>query len=318
MAPALRRRRWVYQWSNSDYSPTPRREQYTIQSRAGTAFRLRWQELGAGPYDAPNAGTIDFRQTDAGLVNLTYQSSQPPPQFPVLCAAAAECGNSVAGTMYLLIWGTRSPTLAEPLLRGTRWNSLGGAGNDVASANRYIGRERVVVPAFPQGVTAAKVESDVTQAGALGDPFGSGVRTVWWVRGVGPVKVVFRHAGGETSESVLAETSLAPRALPPERNMLPFNRGDTMSYRWRNSRHMKAWSKQRFEVAQVVNNSPASTSSTSPVRSTSPAATRSRRGSGASPTCRASRRPPRGSSSRRSARAGCRPTRGAASSPRST
>jgi hypothetical protein len=247
--------RWVYQWFNSDYSPTVRREQYTIQSRAGAAFRLRWQELGAGPYDAPNTGTIDFRQTDAGLVNLNYQSSQPPPQFPVLCASAAECGNSVAGTMYLLIWGTRSPTLAEPLLRGTRWNSLGGAANDVASASRYLGRERIVVPAFPQGVTAAKVESDVSQAGALGDPFGSGVRTVWWVRGVGPVRIVFRHAGGEISESVLAETSLRPLRLPPERNLLPLNRGDTMSYRWRNSRHMKKWSRQRFQVAQVVNNS---------------------------------------------------------------
>ncbi len=247
--------RWVYQWSNTDFSPTPRREQYTIQSRAGTAFRLRWQELGAGPYDPPNTGTIDFRQTEAGLVNLTYQSSQPPPQFPVLCASASDCGNSVAGTMYLLIWGTRSPTLAEPLLRGTRWNSLGGAGNDVASANRYLGHERVAVPAFPQGIDAAKVESDITQAGALGDPFGSGVRTVWWVRGVGPVKIVFRHAGGETSESVLAETSLPPRALPPDTNILPLNRGDVMKYRWRNSRHMKAWSRERFEVAQVVNNS---------------------------------------------------------------
>ena len=247
--------RWVYHWANSDYSPTQRREQYTIQSRAGTAFRLRWQELGAGPYDPPNTGTIDFRQTDAGLVNLTYQSSQPPPQFPVLCPAAAECGNSLAGTMYMLIWGTRSPTLAEPLLRGTRWNSLGGAANDVASANRYLGRERVVVPAFPDGVIAAKVESDITQAGALGDPFGSGVRTVWWVRGVGPVRILFRHGGGETSESVLGETSLTPRAMPPERNLLPLNRGDTMSYRWRNSRYMKKWSRQRFEVAQVVNNS---------------------------------------------------------------
>ena len=174
--------RWVYQWSNSDYSPTARREQYTIQSRAGTAFRLRWQALDAGAYDAPNTGTMDFRQTEAGLVNLNYQSSQPPPQFPVLCATAAECGNSLSSTMYLLIWGTRSPTLAEPLLRGTRWNSLGGAANDVASVSRYVGRERVVVPAFPQGIMAAKVESDVTQAGALGDPFGSGVRTVWWVR----------------------------------------------------------------------------------------------------------------------------------------
>jgi hypothetical protein len=247
--------RWVYQWSNSDYSPTVRREQYTIQSRAGTAFRLRWDELGAGPYDAPNRGTIDFRQTDAGLVNLTYQSTQPPPQFPVLCASAANCGNSVAGTMYMLIWGTRSPTLAEPLLRGTRWNSLGGADNDVASANRYLGHERVVVPAFPQGVRAAKVTSDITQAGALGDPFGSGVRTVWWVRGVGPVKILFRHSGGATSQSELASTSLVPRALPPDRNLLPLNRGDTMRYRWRNSRYMKRWSRQQFDVVQVVNNS---------------------------------------------------------------
>ena len=48
------------------------------------------------------------------------------------------------------------------------------------------------MPAFPGGVDAAKVESDVTQAGALGDPFGSGVRTVWWVYGVGPVKILFQ------------------------------------------------------------------------------------------------------------------------------
>jgi hypothetical protein len=246
---------WVYEWSNSDYSPTPRREQYTVQSRAGTAFRLRWQELGAGPYDAPNQGTMDFRQTDAGLVNLTYQSSQPPPQFPVLCASAADCGNSMSSTMYMLIWGTRSPTLAEPLVRGTRWNSLGGASNDVASASRYIGREAVSVPAFPGGIMAAKVESDVTQAGAIGDPFGSGVRSVWWVRGVGPVKITFRHAGGELSQSVLASTTLSPLALPSEENLLPLNRGDSMRYRWRNSRHMRKWSTQQFDVVDVVNNS---------------------------------------------------------------
>src|SRR5262245_18863610 len=76
---------WLYEWTNSDYSPTPRRELYKIQSRAGTAIRFRWEEQGAGPYDTPSAGTMDFQETDAGLANLTYQSSQPPPQFPVLC-----------------------------------------------------------------------------------------------------------------------------------------------------------------------------------------------------------------------------------------
>ena len=246
---------WVYAWSNTDFSPTPRLEQVRVQARAGTSFRLRWDEIGTGPYDTPASGTIDFKHTDAGLVNLNYQSTQPPPQFPILCASATDCGNSLAGTFYLLIWGTRSPTLAEPLVKGTRWNSLGGAGNDVGSSNRYLGRERVTVPAFPGGVLAAKIESEVTQAGAIGDPFGSGVRTVYWVRGVGPVLTVFRHAGGEISRSELQSTNRAALPLPADDNLLPLNKGDRATYRWRNSRHMKQWSRQQFDVAQVVNNS---------------------------------------------------------------
>ena len=217
---------WVYAWSNTDFSPTPRLEQVRVQARAGTSFRLRWDEIGTGPYDTPASGTIDFKHTDAGLVNLNYQSTQPPPQFPILCASATDCGNSLAGTFYLLIWGTRSPTLAEPLVKGTRWNSLGGAGNDVGSSNRYLGRERVTVPAFPGGVLAAKIESEVTQAGAIGDPFGSGVRTVYWVRGVGPVLTVFRHAGGEISRSELQSTNRAALPLPADDNLLPLNKGD--------------------------------------------------------------------------------------------
>jgi hypothetical protein len=245
---------WVYEWSNSDFSATPRRERYTMQSRSGTRFRLKWEEFGLGAYDQPAQGTMDFRHADAGLVNLNYQSSQPPPQFPVLCASATDCGNSLAGSMYMLIWGTRSPVLAEPLLRGTRWNSTGGANNDVGSANRYVGRAKAIVPAFPQGVDAAVVDSEVTQGGALGDPFGSGVRTVHWVRGVGPVRIVFRHAGGETSEANLVSTTLKPLPLPSDVNLLPLNRGDSATFRWRNSRHMKRWSRQKFDVTEVLNN----------------------------------------------------------------
>src|SRR5688572_14630520 len=55
-----------------------------------------------------------------------------------LCAIASECGNSMAGALYLAIWGTRAPVLAEPLLRGTRWGATGGAGNDVASDNLFF------------------------------------------------------------------------------------------------------------------------------------------------------------------------------------
>jgi len=154
----------------------------------------------------------------------------------------------------MLIWGSRSPVLGEPLLQGSEWSSLGGANNDVSSVSRYRGLERVVVPAFPAGVTAAKVESDITQAGALGDPYGSGVRTVWWVRGVGPVKILFRHTSGEVGLSELQSTNLTQRVPPPDDNLMPLNRGDSMTFRWRNSRHMRKWSNQRFDVSEVVNN----------------------------------------------------------------
>ena len=245
---------WTYTWSNSTYSPSPRIEQYALQARLDTTFRVRWQEPDAPPQSTPSAGTMDFQHTDAGLVNLNYQSTPPPVQYPILCAVASACGNSMAGSWYLAIWGTRSPVLAEPLLRGTRWGAQGGADNDVASDNRYAGRERVTVPAFPNGIEAAKVESQVTQAGAIGDPFGSGIRKVWWVRGVGPVRIEFRHAGGELSRADLQSTNLSPKPLPSDVNLLPLNRGDRAVYRWRNSRHMKKWSRQQFDVMQVVNN----------------------------------------------------------------
>jgi hypothetical protein len=244
---------WTYSWSNSAYSPTPRTERYRLQARVGTSYRLRWDEVNPPAFEVPSAGTIDFQQTEAGLINLNYQSNPPPRQYPILCASPVECGNSLAGPMHLLIWGTRSPVLAEPLLRGTRWGSLGGADSDVASESRYAGRERVVVRAFPAGVEAAKVESRITQAGALGDPFGSGLRTVWWVRGVGPVKIQLDHAGGQVSRAELTSTTLTPRVLPSDVNLLPFTRGDRATYRWRNTRHMKQWSRQQVDVAQVAN-----------------------------------------------------------------
>jgi hypothetical protein len=77
---------------------------------------------------------------------------------------------------------------------------------------------------------------------------------VWWVRGVGPVRIVMHHAAGETSESELLSTNLTPLPAPSDANLLPLNRGDSANFRWRNSRHMKKWSRQSFSVAEVVNN----------------------------------------------------------------
>jgi hypothetical protein len=247
---------WAYDWTDSQYSPKPTRENYHVASHNGTSFQLGWTAFDPEQPDKQSGtGEVDYQRTDAGLVVTNWSSSPPPAQFPVLCPAVSQCANSLAGVHYQLIWGNRSPVLLEPLLHGTRWNSLGGGNNDVASANRYLGMKLIKVPAFPAGVMAAEIESDITQAGALGDPYGSGIRTVWWVRGVGPVHIEFKHAGGELTSADLVATNQKPLPAPSDVAYLPFNRGAPMRYRWRNSKHMRAWSRQEFTVAQVVNNS---------------------------------------------------------------
>jgi hypothetical protein len=247
---------WTYVWTDSVHARTPTREKYTFVKREQTAFRILWttEEQGNPEGSVPSAGFMDFNRTQAGLINLNWNSVPPPPHFPVLCPSVSECSNSMASTYFMLIWGTRSPVLAEPLLQRTQWGSLGGVSNDVSSQNRYLGRERVVVPAYPQGVTAAKVQSDITQAGAIGDPYGSGVRTVWWVHGVGPVRIDFQHAGGEIGHAELESTNLTPKPAPSDVNYLPLNRGDRMRFRWRNSKHMRQFSRQQLDVVEVANN----------------------------------------------------------------
>jgi hypothetical protein len=247
---------WTYRWSDGTYSPTPTTERYTFSQRVATAFRVAWTTDGLGnpSGSVQEAGTMDFNRTDAGLIATSWSSAPPPPQFPVLCAEPGGCPNTLAGSFFMLIWGTRTPTLAEPALLATRWSALGGGNNDVSSDNRYLGTERVIVPAFPQGVVATKVQSDITQAGALGDPWGSGTRTVWWVYGVGPVQITIGHVGGDEQISQLVGTNLKPLAPPPNANYLPLNVGQKMRFRWRNSRYMPSWSKQELDVSQVVNN----------------------------------------------------------------
>ena len=144
------------------------------------AARLRvpidWStaDLGNELRSIPGAGLMQFDRTQAGLANLGWSSTPAPLGMPILCPQASGCANSLAGSLFMASWGSRNPMLAEPLLRRTRWNSVGGANNDVASDNRYVGTQRVAVPAFPSGIIAARVDSDVTQAGRSATPTAAG------------------------------------------------------------------------------------------------------------------------------------------------
>jgi len=113
------------------------------------------------------------------------------------------------------------------------------------------------VPAFSQPVEAVGVQTQVTQAGAQGDPYGSGTRTVWWVYGVGPAMITFKHAGGAgapVTTSTLQSTSLKPLPPPTDVDYLPFKKGLTLTYRWTNTKHLKKPEVEKFTIDQVVNN----------------------------------------------------------------
>jgi hypothetical protein len=250
---------WTYQWTDSVFNATPTKEKVTVKSSQGTTFTLAWTTQDQGNADtAPvGVGQVVLQDSSLGIVTTDWQSNQPPSSFPVLCAQAAQCGNSLASTWYDVIWGSRSPTLLEPVLKGSAWASTGGFQNDVTSTSRYVGTEQVTVAAFPSPVTAAKIETQVTQAGALGDPYGSGIRTVWWVYGVGPVKVQFQHTGpnNAVTASELVSTNLTPLAPPPDPNYFPLDKGRKWKYSFTNSKYLKKPSVTSFAVDQVSNGS---------------------------------------------------------------
>ena len=249
---------WTYQWSDSVYATTPTLESVTVKSQTGSLFVLGWTTDGLGNPDASvsSTGTVSFQETNAGLVNTDWSSTPPPASFPVLCPQILNCGNALSSTLYNLIWGARTPVLAEPLLKGLTWASTGGAANDVSSTSTYMGREKVTVPAFPNGITAARVVTHITQAGALGDPYGSGTRTIWWVYGIGPVKIEFDHAGGGAAPVTVAQlqsTSLTPVATPGDDDFFPLTKGKNLAFRWTNTKHLRSPETDRFTIDAVVN-----------------------------------------------------------------
>lgn len=242
---------WEYQWTDSTYNTTPTKEKVTV-CKAGsaapctagdptpTSFQLTWTTDGENnPAAAPlSHGTVSFAEQGLGLATTDWNSNLPPANFPALCATAP-CGNSLASAYYNIIWGSRFPTLFEPLLQGTTWSTTGGDTRDVpsSSTNAYVGTEMITVPAFPNPVLASKIRSQVTQAGAPGDPYGSGIRTTWWVYGVGPVKVEFDHSGGTNAPvttAVLVSTNQTPAAPPSDANFFPLKVGLTGTFRWTN------------------------------------------------------------------------------------
>lgn len=256
---------WQYRWSDSTYNPSGTVENVVVQQTVGPLFTLAWADTADQPPSSSSTalvcpsgtdmGTMTFEDTSAGLLTTDWNSCPPPSNMPVLCASSTNCANSLAGAFYNVIWGSREPLLSEPLLRGLSWNATGGAADDVAGGSEYLGLQVVRVPAFPAGVVAAAIRTNISQNGALGDPYGSGVRTTWWVDGVGPVRVTFQHAGagGPVTNVDLLKTSLTPVTPAPDADYFPLVAGMHGTYRWTNRKHLQIPEVQRLSVDAAVN-----------------------------------------------------------------
>src|SRR3954465_746582 len=83
---------WTYEWSDTDYNPVNTKEKLTVKDQKAKTFTLNWTTLDLGNPDAAaqSLGLRAFQETTAGLINTDWQSSPPPPAFPVLCAEIAK------------------------------------------------------------------------------------------------------------------------------------------------------------------------------------------------------------------------------------
>ena len=136
---------------------------------------------------------------------------------------------------------------------GDTWNATGGGDGSVTSQNQYLGLQKVKVPAFPEGILAAAVRSQIALAGTPGDDYGSGTRTTWWGCGVGPVKVVFDHVDGSVTTAQLTSTNLPAQQPPADQNYFPMNVGFYGTYEWTNPQHLSQPEIEKVSVAAALN-----------------------------------------------------------------
>jgi hypothetical protein len=254
---------WQYEWTDSTYDQSGTVENVVVQQQSGASFILAWADsadqppaAGSASFQCPqnaDIGTMSFQDTSSGLDNTNWNSCPPPSNMPILCAGSASCANSLSSTLYDVIWGNRVPVISEPLLQGTTWNATGGASNEVTSTSQYLGLHVIKVPAFPAGVVAAVVRTNLALGGTPGDDYGSGIRTTWWVRGVGPVRVQFDHVDGSQTNASLLSTNLKPSPVLAEEDYFPLRLNLSGNYELTNSKYLTQPEIEQVSVAAVAN-----------------------------------------------------------------
>ena len=81
---------WDWAWSDSDYQPKATHEHYTVAARNGAVVPAELEETDAATGDHAGRRQHGLRADRRRAGQHNYQSTPPPPQFPILCASARQ------------------------------------------------------------------------------------------------------------------------------------------------------------------------------------------------------------------------------------
>ena len=213
-------------------TPTPTNEKVTVKATKGTVHARLDDAATRATADAPDsAGTVSFQETSAGSSTRTGRATRRRRRSRSSARPPTQCGNSLASTSTTSSGAAASPVLAEPLLERHDVDDAPAARRTTSRARRGTSARRTSpCPRSRPPSRRRRCAREITQAGALGDPYGSGVRTVWWVYGVGPVKIDFEHAGGAARRSrrrCSRRTNQTPLPPPADADYFPLDKGST-------------------------------------------------------------------------------------------
>lgn len=163
-------------------------------------------------------GTLRVTKTEA-LLKCALPSTRGQSNEPV--------------AMYMLISYVVAPTpelLRFPPVEGETWTQEGDWN---ANAETTIdGHETVEVPAgtFPRSLKHKTIITNTQADSEAGSTFVNGTRYLWFARGVGLVRMRYKHSNGLTTEAVL----LSYKVSSVSDDYLPLEPGNRWTYGWKN------------------------------------------------------------------------------------
>ena len=256
---------------NSVYATTPTTEKVTVKSQKSPTFVLAWTTDGRKQLHRRDhlERHDDLRGSRPGHLRRLVEHAAPG-HVPALLRFRHEL-RELDGKHTIFPDLGLAEAAASGAAQSSTWTSTGGATRTTCQkAPHFPWRAQNHGPRLPRARRGRWGTDADRQAGAQGDPYGSGTRTVWWSLRRRPLMITFQHAGRRQS----ARDDVDPAEHEPQaaatawrHRLLPLHEGLKLTYSWTNTETPAHTRGQTFTVDAVVNNTrPFSRYRTSPAR----------------------------------------------------